>query len=679
MNRRIRAAAALILAAAFVAVPSTANAAAAQLPSTGIVPGGTFEDMLRRINVPGSVIAGAAPTSFAAEQMGANAVRSQFYDLIDREFTSNLDRSAARGELGRTGYYTRANGVRVGNGVPFRPPAVRPTPLASPAGAAAKFVGPVGAGLLGWTIGTAGGRMVSEAMGLNPEGGLCRPGFEDLGMIAFITGQECPDVLAQTADWLAYVGTLTGVSGGLACSPGPSNYCVQLVGKVPFTNQRGTHTAWCLAWSGTRATGSSTADSIAYFIGGSGGNVGGYPGWDRLAGVIGATSNEPTSAPAACGTAFPGLVGGGGGSVGNENLTPFTQYAITTGTTMGEPQAITSAGSDAMQQVQCRITDQNGGTYLMMSDQYLASGGSIATPKCPELAGGLTPSRIELAEVGPNGTTQLADQQTTPAFRDWLTAYPQCADGSCALDLVRLSSGTQVSCFENDTACVDWFNDPAKGENYLCTYGGSTLPLSECNLYQGVFDPARLAVGAPYSDPTTGTWSGGQTAPNTTGSTAMATTIQNPDAQRSCMPSGWGVLNPLEWVVKPMQCVLEWAFVPRPTVLAYEQAAMGITVAASPFGAFNQSLHGLTTIFETESSCGGLPFALQMPAWGVDFEGRLFAACTEPWAGVAAVVRNLLIGVLCIGGLLAVVRYGAGVFGYIGAGAQPAESGPRFK
>lgn len=44
---------------------------------------------------------------------------------------------------------------------------------------------------------------------------------------------------------------------------------------------------------------------------------------------------------------------------------------------------------------------------------------------------------------------------------------------------------------------------------------------------------------------------------------------RNPDPDTSkCLPSGWGLLNPIDWVLKPVKCALVWAFQPTMSLQA---------------------------------------------------------------------------------------------------------------
>lgn len=70
---------------------------------------------------------------------------------------------------------------------------------------------------------------------------------------------------------------------------------------------------------------------------------------------------------------------------------------------------------------------------------------------------------------------------------------------------------------------------PAPAAPETCSWGPYTMPAGDC---VGLPDPAPAPVPVP-----------GQ-------------------SDGACFPSGWGLLNPVQWVLQPTKCALVWAFVP---------------------------------------------------------------------------------------------------------------------
>lgn len=136
---------------------------------------------------------------------------------------------------------------------------------------------------------------------------------------------------------------------------------------------------------------------------------------------------------------------------------------------------------------------------------------------------------------------------TLPAeMRAWAATYPQCVDGSCTLELLRIDPATanRLACFDNPELCLGWFEDPLKADNYLCTYGGQDVALAECNLYAPTFDPSRWPVSgkAPYADPETG-------------EIPTDAPVALPEQETGCPPPfSWSAVWNNWWLFKAVDC-----------------------------------------------------------------------------------------------------------------------------
>lgn len=232
-------------------------------------------------------------------------------------------------------------------------------------------------------------------------------------------------------------------------------------------------------------------------------------------------------------------------------------------------------------------------------------------------------------------------------------------------------------CTVGSSACVDWFAQPHKVDKYACLYGPVDNPdeyvldLTECNTLAYYYDPASQASGHPYADPGTGTKTETQTGPNTDHQTQNQPSPQrDPDGSNSsCFPSGWGVLNPIEWVERPTQCALQWAFVPRPQVV--QQAFDGAKASwDDTFVGAAEPLVGALAAVPAASGCNGIPIDLDA-TWPVEWHWhtRIGDACGPPLAGTAAIVRGLITFLIIGGGILAMIRIIARVLGYSGIGS----------
>jgi hypothetical protein len=211
-----------------------------------------------------------------------------------------------------------------------------------------------------------------------------------------------------------------------------------------------------------------------------------------------------------------------------------------------------------------------------------------------------------------------------------------------------------VSCFDLEDGCPGWFDDPSKASVYKCYYGVHDVGLTECNVYAGLFTPGRTEVGAPYSDPSTGTWSGGQNSP-TEGQDAMSRAVQDPETVRQCDMTTEG-FNPIGWMLKGGQCLLEWAFVPRPLVI--EAAAAGGGHAwdhKAP--AVVAGMVGSIALAPSASGC-----SRSVTLMGVSF--NIIDACSGPMAALATTSR-LVTG--CAFGFMVLLVLRRQVAGMLGA------------
>ena len=122
------------------------------------------------------------------------------------------------------------------------------------------------------------------------------------------------------------------------------------------------------------------------------------------------------------------------------------------------------------------------------------------------------------------------------------------------VDLAKSQPGGRpaVSCFDDPDQCSGWFDDAAKDGTYHCTQDGKELPLEACNPYRPTFDPQYEDQGIKYADP-----EGNLPKPTTPATPELGT-----DSGGGCFPRGWGVMNPAEWIFKPLTCALDWAFIP---------------------------------------------------------------------------------------------------------------------
>lgn len=237
------------------------------------------------------------------------------------------------------------------------------------------------------------------------------------------------------------------------------------------------------------------------------------------------------------------------------------------------------------------------------------------SPSCT--SGSLTYVLVQQTAVGLDPWT-LYEWSAPDALSDYAAAYPQCADAACVLELHRVdaATGTQLACFDNPEACAQWFEDPARSTNYVCTYGGAAVDLSECYVYAPTFDPAtRTDAGPAYADPATGT-------------TPSTGTTPGQDPSTGCPPPFEFTLGGLGyWVTKGTSCALEWAFVPSAQRVSVEVAATRDAVATRPpfslFATVEPVFGGLGSGWS--SACSG-----RLTDFDPEQRGRLAIPCAPP-------------------------------------------------
>lgn len=320
----------------------------------------------------------------------------------------------------------------------------------------------------------------------------------------------------------------------------------------------------------------------------------------------------------------------------------------------------------------CSVTGSDGQVYEAETTTFKETGAWQA-PVCPTLPDGVVPTGVKVDESTAGAPAQTVyDEVVDEGFGTWWEAYPECRSGACKLELKKVGGAVSVSCFDLGYECADWFVQADRDTAYQCTYGMHDVALSECYVYEGVFKKERLAVGAPYSDPDTGVWSGGQSSP-TVGSNLMGSPVQDPELVRDCWAQGWAEFNPVEWVMQPIKCAWEWAMVPRQTVVNLAMVQAGSAWDETVFGQVGAILQPF----------GAIPIATGCTGWPIDIENTwpvpwgwhfvLGAACDGPMGTLATVIRTVSGGLIGFGGLYALSSYLGISLSFRGFGRHGAE------
>lgn len=322
------------------------------------------------------------------------------------------------------------------------------------------------------------------------------------------------------------------------------------------------------------------------------------------------------------------------------------------------------------------VYGKDGQTYSCTTDGFIEKNGERIPLPC--MPAGVTghnygPALVEVvpsSEVGTYAPGSRTDRKiTTPnpsgPYTEWKATDAECAASKrCVLDLQR--SGK--SCFDNPDACEKWEEEVAADPGahpYQCAYNDKPVPIAECSVYGPVFDEEQREAGHAYGPPVSDTGGGGSTSTPTNSGDMDGELIGRGG---ECFPEGWAPANPVDWGLRPIQCAMEWAFVPSPGAVAQAQSDLAGAVAGSGVGALGDSLGDLGSLFSQPASCGGLPF--EWSAYGVTVSERLFDACVSPWDGVANLTNNMIVALSSFLSFLSIWRYIAISWGFVGPGGS---------
>jgi len=340
--------------------------------------------------------------------------------------------------------------------------------------------------------------------------------------------------------------------------------------------------------------------------------------------------------------------------------------------------AVTTGTANPTRTLRCVVVGTNGTTYTGEGSSFTETSAVFKPPVCPTLPPGVDAQTVKIDETGEASPHTLYERSTTPEYQTHQTLYPGCDAGTCILTLEKAGE----SCFLRLGLCEGWFTSPTKTNDYTCKYGTYTVQLSECTTYAPTFEPSARATGNTLGDPDTGTPMTNPTPGATNTQTgASSAPVAGPDSTRQCMPEGWGVFNPIEWVMRPVGCALEWAFVPRASSVSDIQGQIQDAAGETVFGQVQSLGEGFGAAFASlGNGCQGPPWNVNMTLPGGSWVGTEYplSACSAPMSTFAQITYGFSSFIVVILGAFAVVRYLAALIGYVGAG-QVRPNGPRFR
>lgn len=332
----------------------------------------------------------------------------------------------------------------------------------------------------------------------------------------------------------------------------------------------------------------------------------------------------------------------------------------------GSPAPSAGPGQSAQVTMSTVLTDSAGLTATCTTAAFRETDLLIPKPCEPTLPGGWTVTKHRTVFMEPLGNTDLVkraplqDFDTSAGYQDWRTKYPLCATTVCELELESIAEG---DCFQIGTKCADWFADPNKSTKYRCLYAGQVVGLAECSRYAPTFKPDAQANGTVYA-PAPGAPSGTQTSVRPSVAEDAPGAVADPENKGPCFPTGFGVFNPVEWILKPVGCALQAAFVPRASVLASQLDANAAKWDQKMPVQLSKIIGGLEFIGPA-SGCGGI--TVDVFFLGPPFQ--IMDACPgSPLAGMATWSRLFGNVVFTVYGAVALTRHIGRIFGYGGVG-----------
>jgi hypothetical protein len=505
---------------------------------------------------------------------------------------------------------------------------------------------------------------VDSVFGINASQTVCSAS-SSLGGWAELVQEDgddtCPSIAQQNEDFVQNALESGVPSGGKACDD-TGAYCVQFDSNAGYFAKG----FYCVSTSGL---GTGTAQVIVDY-GGSSSAV-------QLPFTSGETTGNGYCTEGAVGGSAPDVQGDL--SVGAFEPNPPVDYCVfAPGETIplpvtcaGDPlvQSVGNSKSDPPRTLRCDVDGTDGHIYQASSASFLESAGVFPNPVCPALPATVQPTDTKIWEVTSGEPDQLLDDlPSTSAFNDWAATSPAtCLTGGCVLGIYSVTGSPQTDCNANpDVAgCADWFTDPTRSADWQCEYNGVVEDMSNCYVLSQFYKPASLTSGDLYADPLTGAPEDGSSP--VPGTVAPGTAVADPESSRACFPSGWGALNPVAWVLQPVTCALQWAFVPRQSVIKQDGKNFKKAVQASAVGAILGVISGMATFPITGDGCEGIKWEFQI--YSLDKTVYLLAACPgDPLAATAGVVKTILTAVVITIGVLSSARYVASIFGYLGYG-----------
>jgi hypothetical protein len=367
--------------------------------------------------------------------------------------------------------------------------------------------------------------------------------------------------------------------------------------------------------------------------------------------LVGAFGSHPDLTPPT--TTAPGVYKG-----------PSNVYKWGTLLGQGSP-AFDPYGADTKYKVRSECIAADGTKSTIEAE---SSGDYMKFPSCEAAGKGHGTGKNSVVGFAPGTTTEkpLWDSPAAPSD----PATPLCdasrPTGGCVLS-VEIDG---KPCTFGDPECENWSeiqkNDP-NNTRLKCRFGPYTLPMAQCARLEQAYRiggaPAteentdgnpdtnnfRTPQNTPLANPVPATTTPGTTTGTKTGTVPGSSGAPAPSSapadqkMANCFPTGWAMLNPVEWVLKPVRC----AFEPTQTQAQIQNRANGVMTLAqgkAPISFLNLELVG--------PSGGGCP------NWTITIPGMLSenVVCGSSFTDAILSVRAPLFGLVATAMIWPLIR-----------------------
>jgi len=513
---------------------------------------------------------------------------------------------------------------------------------------------PVGEFVLGSV--RAAAPLEEAASVIGPEGTLIVSSLVALGALAYATRDT----------WMPWVAGAFG-AGGTTTTATPGNW----LGQGMF---------WGLSVGGSTATitltlvtgtEGSTDDSVTYSCRGPSGESTGSIPWSSAPGGYFGTTGQVKSSTVNCAA---------GWSISGVQTAHTGNYAAGNSLLWGLPF---DPQTGATYRVDNTCLKPDGSSATISATTVNPGSGGLLVPSCALAFGPDTHSTGWIVNGAPNGGTQHELSRTT--IPQTSVAYPNCVGAGVACTYVVEYNG--VACVVGQTECMDWSRRNALGigGEYTCRFGAYPIALSACAVDERVYELGGVPLtslntdGNPWTYETPGpSWAptpdpspspaptgapGGDPVPMPPGvDPSPIPPLSGEPNTNNCWASGFAAWNPADWVLTPVKCALQWAFVPSTASVGTLAATASTDLTRVGVAPMANAVSDNFGKLGAGSGCDGP--AVTFAAVGVVKPLHPFSACSQPMATLAGISYAMTTIAVVLGGGWVLLRALGEGFGF---------------